>query len=342
MLFRSEVEGATQLVLGAPERRGRKRKGQHLVDRVLEFAGPVDVHVVSADDSAPTGERPHRPRLPRQSPGRSTLALVAGIAVFAVITAVFVELRGRADVSTALAVYLLAVVGISALGGAVPGILAAVAAPLLANWFLIKPYHTLRINDPENVAELTVFVSVAVIVSSFVSVAARRATEAERARREAAGLAVLAGSTGPDALQVVTDQLCQTFGLAGVSVIETGPGPARVIVSSGNRAPATVHDADLLEPIAANTVVAARGRALTVEEDRVLRLFLGQLAKTIEQHRVAVLAAEADALARADELRTGILRAVSHDLRSPLASIKASASSLRQSDIDWQIGRAHV
>jgi len=59
------------------------------------------------------------------------------------------------------------------------------------------------------------------------------------------------------------------------------------------------------------------------------------LAKALEQQRLAQVASEADALGQADELRTSILRAVSHDLRTPLASIKASASSLRQVDIDW-------
>ncbi|HUC32627.1 MAG TPA: ATP-binding protein, partial [Ilumatobacteraceae bacterium] len=74
---------------------------------------------------------------------------------------------------------------------------------------------------------------------------------------------------------------------------------------------------------------------LSADEHRVVQVFLQQLALTVEQHRLAALAAEADTLARADELRTAILRAVSHDLRSPLAGIKASVSSLRQDDVEW-------
>jgi len=331
----AEVEGATQLVLGAPGPRRRRRPRTSVADRVIQRSRSVDVHIVSSEDEG-TGRRPHwRLNSEAFSRQRRVLALVIGAIVLAALTALFVAVRDETDVSTALGVYLLAVVGIASLGGAVPGVLAAIAAPLLANWFLIEPYHTLRIDDPENVAELAVFVSVALIVSTFVSVAARRANEADRARREAANLARLAGSTGPDALQALTDQLRQAFEFEGVSVLDTTNGTESVVVSSGANAPRSVARADLIEPIAPGTTVAARGRALTVDEDRVLRVFLGQLAKTIEQHRVASLAAEADALARADELRTGILRAVSHDLRTPLASIKASASSLRQSDVDW-------
>ena len=63
---------------------------------------------------------------------------------------------------------------------ALAGVLGAAASPFLANWFLIPPYHTLRISDPENLLELVVLVSVAVIVSGFVSVAARRAEEAAK------------------------------------------------------------------------------------------------------------------------------------------------------------------
>jgi two-component system sensor histidine kinase KdpD len=82
-------------------------------------------------------------------------------------------------------------------------------------------------------------------------------------------------------------------------------------------------------------VLAATGRTLSADNHRVLRSFVQQLSKANEQHRLASLAAQAEALDRADELRTSLLRAVSHDLRTPLAGIKASVSSLRQPDVDW-------
>jgi two-component system, OmpR family, sensor histidine kinase KdpD len=67
----------------------------------------------------------------------------------------------------------------------------------------------------------------------------------------------------------------------------------------------------------------------------VLNAFVAQLAAAIDRRRIGAQAAEAAALAEANELRSALLQAVSHDLRTPLAGIKASASSLRQPDIDW-------
>jgi two-component system sensor histidine kinase KdpD len=306
---------------------------------VLRIAGHIDVHVVSLEPDVTTPNPIHWTWAPAVlSRRRRLLALVGGAVGMTVLTALLVELRDVMSVSTVLALYLLAVVSITAVGGRLPGVLAAIAAPLLANWFLVPPYHTLRVNDTEDALELVVFVSVAVIVSAFVSVSSRRAREAESARREAATLATLAGSGGPDALQSITEQLRQAFALDSVAVIATTDDGREVVASSGaipHDGPHDGADAAFHEPLGSDVVLVGSGRALSGDDRRVLRAFVLQLARAVEQHRLAELAAEADALGRADELRTAILRAVSHDLRSPLASIKASASSLRQADVDW-------
>lgn len=178
------------------------------------------------------------------TPLRALVGFVAGAALLAGLTAFLVHHRSGVTVATSLALYLLLVVAITAVGGRLPGITAAVAAPLLANWYLIPPYHTFRINESDNLIELSVFVSTATIVSAYVSIAARRAAEAEQARLE-------------------------TYELAR------------------------------------------------------------------EQRRLRRIALDAEMLAKADELRTAMLRAVSHDLRTPLAGIKAAISSLRQPDVGW-------
>jgi two-component system sensor histidine kinase KdpD len=77
---------------------------------------------------------------------------------------------------------------------------------------------------------------------------------------------------------------------------------------------------------------------MSTDDYRVLQVFIGHLAKAIEQKHLREIALAADSLERADELRTAILRSVSHDLRSPLASIKASVSTLRQTDVTWSEG----
>ncbi len=302
-----------------------------MVDDVIRRARSVDVHVVAVDLADDDRLKSHR-IVP--SPRRQLAAGILGAAALAVLTAVLTANRDQLSVATSLSLYLLAVVAITATGGAVPGLGAAVAAPLLANWFLIPPYHTLRISSGENVLELAVFLSVAGIMSAFVSMAARRAAEADRARREASTLASLTSSGQFDLPDVVIEQLRRAFHLDGVSVLAPEDAAVRVLAAAGD-APMRTADADAVHPLSSGFVLATRGPALSADDHRVLRAFLGQLSRALEQQRLRSIASEADTLARADELRTAMLRAVSHDLRSPLASIKASVSSLRQTDIDW-------
>ena len=253
-----------------------------------------------------------------------------------VLTMVLTGFRDDISVSSALSLYLLAVVSIAAIGGSGPAVAAAIASPFVANWFLITPHHTLRVGNGENLLSLIVFVSVALIVSRFVSIAATRAAEAGRLRNEAEALAGLAGSVGPDRLESIAAQLQRSFGLDGVAVLRVDErGTTTIEASSGPRPPTSVEEATFHEAIGAGVVLAGAGRTLTADDHRVLRSFVHQLSQAIEQHRLASLAEQAEALDRADELRTSLLRAVSHDLRTPLAGIKAAVSSLRQSDVEW-------
>lgn len=266
---------------------------------------------------------------------RKLLGVLAGALVLSALTVGLVANRDVISVPTSLALYLLAVVGVTAIGGRWPGIISALFAPLLANWFLIPPYHTFRINDGENILELVVFVSATTIVSAFVSLASRRSNEAERAWREASTLAALNESSAADPLDGIIELLSKTFDLSGVSVLKSDNDHIETVASIGSLAPTTAQAADFTSEIAPGVSLAINGPALTANDHRLLTAFMGQLSNALEQRELRHIAMEANALAKADELRTAILRAVSHDLRSPLASIKASVSSLRQPDIDW-------
>ncbi|MFZ9628153.1 MAG: sensor histidine kinase [Ilumatobacteraceae bacterium] len=269
--------------------------------------------------------------------GRQVAGFVGGAMLLVALTAVLVRYRGDLAVGTSLTLYLLAVVGITAVGGRWPGLVAALSAPLLANWFLIPPYHTLRISDGDNLLELLVFVSVASIVAGFVTTAEHRAHEARRAWREAATLAALTESGAGEPLQRIIELLRSTFDLDGVAVLGPGPADVGTIAATGTRPPADPGAADVTVALGDDMVLAINGGPLDDDAQRVLRAFTGQLARALEQQRLHRLAMEAESLARADELRTALLRSVSHDLRSPLASIKASVSSLRQPDVEWPV-----
>ena len=340
LLAFADTERATQLVLGTTGTTSWFRRHRTVVDEVIRRADMVDVHVVSGGASsggassgvAASGGASSEATSP-VSLRRQVAAATVGAVVLGLLTVVLTANRDALSLAAALSLYLLVVVAIAAVGGAKPGLSAAVAAPLLANWYLIAPYHTLRVADGENVLELLVFLSVAAIVSFFVSVAATSAIEAQRAGREAATLATLTSPGNLELPDVVVEELRRTLHLDGVAVLAPGD-PPQVLASSGD-APHRVDDADAVHPLSSGFVLATRGHALRADEHRVLNAFLGQLSRALEQQRLRVIAVEADAFVKADELRTAMLRAVSHDLRSPLASIKASVSSMRQTDVEW-------
>jgi two-component system sensor histidine kinase KdpD len=147
-----------------------------------------------------------------------------------VLTICLAAVRTHLAFADDLLLYLAAVIGITLVGGFVPAVVAAVASSLLLNWYFTPPVHTWTIDSPQNLLALLLFVAVAVIVSSVVHLAARRAVLA-------AGLA--------------------------------------------------------------NEAARAQG------------------------------------LAEGNRIRTTLLAAVGHDLRTPLASVKASVSTLRQTDVTW-------
>jgi two-component system sensor histidine kinase KdpD len=242
------------------------------------------------------------------------------VVVIASLTVALVPIREDTSVGTSLSLYLLGVVATTALAGRNPGLLAAVISPGVANWFIIPPYHTFRINSGENIVELIVFVSVSTIVSAFVSLAARRAKQAARAEHESRALARLAELSQFDSVDQIVELIGETFSFDKVTLVVDGETLDR---------DATIHD------VAPGVVLATEGAALDSDDVRLLHSFIAQLGKSIEEREMRRLALEAESLSRADELRTAILRSVSHDLRTPLANIKAAVSSLRQDDVAW-------
>ncbi len=96
--------------------------------------------------------------------------------------------------------------------------------------------------------------------------------------------------------------------------------------------------ADVSVPVAGNLSLALSGRTLTATDRRVVGAFAAYTAVALEQQRLAAEAEAARPIAEADRMRTALLTAVSHDLRTPLASAKAAVTSLRSPDIDWSPG----
>ncbi len=263
---------------------------------------------------------------------RRLAGVLLAAALLPLLTAVLAAWRQHLNLADDLLIYLVAVVTITVLGGFWPAVLAAVTASLLLNWYFTEPLHTFTIQEPKNLLALLLFVTVAVAVSSMVHLAARRAVQAARAREEAASLLELAQTVlgGADSPAAVLDHLTRTHG--GQAELQERAGGRWVRVASSG-VEGTLPAAARID-IRSDLTLLVNGLAESATP-ALLAGYAAQAAAALDRERLRTQAAQAEALAEGNRMRTALLAAVSHDLRTPLASIKASVSSLRQTDVEW-------
>jgi two-component system, OmpR family, sensor histidine kinase KdpD len=327
---------ATQIVMGASRRsRWQRITRGSVIGKVIRESGTgIDVHVVSHPEgrSEEAFAVPRTRRPPSLSRRRQLIGALLAAVGLPILTAVLAQLRDQLELPSVLLLFLLLVVAISAVGGLWPALAAAVAAFLLVNWYFVPPLHTFTITEGENLLALVVFVAVAGIVSAFVSLATRRAAEGARARAEAEALARLAGSAPVTA---VLESLRRVLDLDGAAVLHRHEGGWRVESASGVRIPETPDAAGTTIELDREHVLALAGEPVASSDQRVLGAFARELAASVELGELEAEVAASGALASANELRAALLSAVSHDLRTPIAAIKASVTSLLQQDVDW-------
>jgi two-component system sensor histidine kinase KdpD len=335
----ARLEHATQLVMGATHRsRWQQLRKGSIINAVIRDAGEIDVHVIS--QSVEPSRRSLALAPPRRAPQLSTRRqLVAWAIAFLgipVLTIVLLSLSGDFNLTSVALLFLLLVTAVAVIGGTRPSIAAAIGSSLVVNWFFTEPLHTFTIADRDHLLALLIFLAVAALVSMVVSQAARRSADVARARTEAEALARIAGGLmgEDDPLHEMVAHLRSTFSLDGVAVLAPAPDGWEIIEATGSSIPLDPSDDEAL-PLAEQAVLVMRGPPLSNDDRRVLQVFAAQLSSALERRRLRGEAAEASARAEADHLRTAILRAVSHDLRSPLSSIKASVTSMLQKDVDW-------
>ncbi len=327
---------ATQIVMGASRRSrwSRLTRGSVIGEVIRNSGVGIDVHVVSHAE----GTEDHQLALPRRrrpaSLPRRRVAIGLGLAAVGpvALTALLADLRGEIGLPSILLLFLLLVACVSAVGGLWPALAAAVSGFLLANWYFTPPLYTFTISEGENILALVVFLAVAAIVSGFVSLAARRAAEGARARAEAEALLRLAGSSP---VSGVLDSLRRVLALDGAAVLHRGEGGWRIEAASGDRAPESPEAAGTTIELDTEHMLALAGPPVRSEDRRVLEAFAKELAASVERGELEEEAEAAGALSAASELRAALLSAVSHDLRTPIAAIKASVTSLLQRDVDW-------
>lgn len=236
-------------------------------------------------------------------------------------------------------IFLALTVASALLGGLWPTLASAAPGSLLLNYYFAPPLHLWTIADPKNIVAVAVFFGVAVSVASVVGVAARRTHQAARLRAESEILSFLAGSVlrGETTLNALLERVRETFAMESVALLERSGDtePWKQAGSVGPNPAARPEDGDVDMPIGDHMALALTGRVLPAEDRRVLGAFAAQAAVVLDRQRLVGEAEEARRLAEGNRIRTALLAAVSHDLRTPLASIKASVTSLRSDDVEW-------
>jgi len=274
--------------------------------------------------------------LPRSAGGLSRSrhwagALIAGLGL-PLLTIALVSVRSSLAAESTLMIYLLAVVIVAVVGGIVPALLAAVASFLLVNWFLTPPYHTLAVENRDAAIDLFVFIVAAVVVSLTVEIGARNRETAERTRMESRLISKLSSAEFSGAsLVAVLEQVRGLFGMSTVALVD----PARDDSPLASLGPPPPKRPSLTVDATDGLQLVAYGPEVFAEDRRLLGMLAAMASRAWHGQQLAEQAAQARQLAETDRVRSALLAAVSHDLRTPLAGIKAAVSSLRQEDVPW-------
>jgi two-component system sensor histidine kinase KdpD len=348
LLTFAKAENATQLVLGASRRSWLLAllTGPGIGARTIRGSGAIDVHIVTHSQ---VGSRWRL--LPRYRGGITTRRQVAGyvlaVALAPLGTLVLASDRTGINLTSDTLAFLVAVIVVALTGGFLPAVLAAIIASLLLNYYFTPPIHSWTISQANNALALGVFIAVGLVTSWVVDTTARKSNQAARANAESELLRTTAGSIlqGQGTLDALLERTREAFGMRSASLLErldpaggAGRGPAgewAVVACSGDAPVTRPDDADVDVPVTDTLSLALAGRPLPADDRRVLGAFAAYAAVALDQQRLTAEAEAAKPIAAADRMRTALLAAVSHDLRSPIASAKAAITSLRSEDIDW-------
>jgi two-component system, OmpR family, sensor histidine kinase KdpD len=264
----------------------------------------------------------------RRLGGASWTELVVGVlasaGAVALVTAAIAILKAHVPILSLGALYVFAVLPIAVVWGIAFALPAAVASVLAFNWFFLPPTHTLSLSDSENWLALVVYVVVAVVTSELAVRARRRATLSEQREREAALLAsvatsLLRGEPLGGELDRISAQVADVLRVSHARIDLDGDETEEQLstrkLAIGDRV--------------VGTLSTASDRDVDASvETRFLPALASLLAVAGDREELQREALEAEALRRSDAVKTAVLRAVSHDLRSPLTAIRAAASGL--------------
>lgn len=271
---------------------------------------------------------------------------LAALLCIALTTLVLKPIESYLEIQFITLLYLLPVMVSTVLWGLTPGILAGFLAFLAVNYFFIQPYYTFKVHATQDLITLIIFLVVAVVMSQLIGKAQAGVRLARQREWEATRMyeliSALAGLQDPASIaRVLANHTQETFQFMQVEVVIDSIKGSPLITAA---APGLLPGQDQ-QPMRIPIKTARRQEAaiwiwhpnepLSTEETRLLDACLSQAALALERTRLAKSETKARVLEESDRLKSSMLNSVSHELRSPLAAIKTSVSSLRSGVVDW-------
>ncbi|MFD7645296.1 ATP-binding protein [Kitasatospora sp. NPDC059795] len=334
---------ATQIVIGTSRRKlWQYVYGPGVGLTVTRDSGDIDVHMVNHEHAAlGRGRIPIR-RVTDLGRTRAIAGWLIGVVGPPLLALVLSRFHDQ-GLSTDMLLFLSLTVCAALVGGLYPAIASALVGSTALNYYFAPPIHAFTIAEPQNILAVAIFTAVGIAVATVVDLAARRSHQAARAQAEAQTMSALAGTvlrgapSGEGVLTALLEQVRETFQQEAVALVERADPHAawNVAASVGPRPPAGPEQADVDVPVGDRLALVLRGRVLPAADRRMLGAFANQAAMLLERRRLAGEAAAARREAEGNRIRTALLAAVSHDLRTPLAGIKAAVTSLRAEDVEW-------
>ena len=242
--------------------------------------------------------------------------------------------------------FLLPIIASTVWWGMTPGILAGVAAFFIFNYFYIPPYRTLTVYSTTDLITLVIFLIVSLIMSQLIGRAREAVKLAQSREWEATRMyeliaAFVSLQEADKIAQELARQTLDTFGCQAVKVTVSQDLPESFSAVANPEEEITERTPDQVMILRSareqeGEIQIWRKENFSDKESRLLEAYSVQAALALEKVRLARSERKAKLLEESDQLKTSLLNSVSHELRSPLAAIKASVSSLRSGTVDWK------
>jgi two-component system sensor histidine kinase KdpD len=228
--------------------------------------------------------------------------------------------------------YVLAVIISARFGGTASGVVAAVESFLCLNFFFTSPLHTFSVASTEDLAALFVFLATALVVGFLLSSVVDAKTKTERRELEARlvnelATGLLSGEQIEDVLQTFAGGICDVFGFSRCEITTSFTTPVEV-THGGPADTARVVPIKARKQLGEITVWSEARRRLNHDEQTVLESLATQLALALDGVRLSVEVRRVELEAQASQLKAALFSGVTHDVKTPLAAIMASVTSL--------------